>query len=139
MNEFERKLQQQPMRRIPPQWRSDILRAAHADIPSEPRREAQPWFEELRQWFWPCPQAWAGLAALWVLSAVLQLSTPARPVLRADQPPSNPPSDAGAFAESRKMLAQFLESPAPATPAVERPKLPVPGPRSERRHELVVG
>jgi hypothetical protein len=54
--DFENQLQRQPMRAVPPHWRKRILAASAEPAPAG-------W----RQWFWPCPQAWAALAAVWVL------------------------------------------------------------------------
>jgi hypothetical protein len=63
MNDFERKLQQQPFRTPPPDLRAAICDApAHLIVPAR-------W--TWRDWFWPSPQAWGALAALWLIFAVL--------------------------------------------------------------------
>ncbi len=67
MNDFERKLSQQPFR-MPP---SD-LRAAILGVPSNVvTPESWTW----RDWLWPSPRAWAALAALWVIFAALSFGT----------------------------------------------------------------
>ena len=63
MNDFERKLSQQPFRTPPPD-----LRAAILGVPSNVVTVAR-W--TWRDWFWPSPQVWAALAAVWVVFAAL--------------------------------------------------------------------
>ena len=72
MNDFERKLAQQPFRTPPPDLREAIFGAAANVI--EPARWT--W----RDWFWPSPEVWGALAALWIVFATLSLSDrPAAP------------------------------------------------------------
>jgi hypothetical protein len=82
MNEFERKLSKQSFRAQPA-----ALRAAIFD---SPHNVVTPVGWTWRDWFWPSPQAWGALAALWVFFAVLSLrnheTTPAERF--AGPPPS---------------------------------------------------
>jgi len=72
MNDFERKLSQQPFRQPPPEWREAILHVPENVI--VPDRRA--W----RDWLWPSPKAWAALAAVWVIFVALAFEPePARP------------------------------------------------------------
>ena len=71
MNDFERKLSQQPFRSPPPDLR-DALFGARDKIVAPAR-----WM--WRDWFWPSPQAWGALAALWLIFAVLSFSTAESP------------------------------------------------------------
>ncbi len=64
MNDFEQKLAAQPFREPPAGLRAEILRACAA-APA-----AWTW----RDWLWPSPPAWAALAALWLVFAVVQFS-----------------------------------------------------------------
>ena len=64
MNDFEQKLARQTFREPPAGLRAEILRACAPAVPA-----AGPW----RDWLWPAPQAWAGLAALWLIFAAVQL------------------------------------------------------------------
>ena len=57
-DEFEKKLQSRPMRAIPREWRNEIV------LGTTRKEIAAPWWQ---QWLWPCPQAWAGLAAVWLI------------------------------------------------------------------------
>ena len=68
MNDFERKLSQQTFRAPPPDLRDALF--GRIEIPSN-RIEPVGW--TWRDWFWPSPQAWAGLAALWIVFAVLSM------------------------------------------------------------------
>lgn len=72
MNEFERRLAQQPLRQIPVAWRRDLLALAEAT------QRAQPEHAGLRDWLWPSPLAWAALALIWI--ALAAAFTSAEPV-----------------------------------------------------------
>jgi hypothetical protein len=78
MNDFERKLSQQPFRNPPAD-----LRAAIFGPEPEASVVVTPVVWTWRDWLWPSPQAWAALAALWLLFAAVQIrlhsdSEPAR-------------------------------------------------------------
>ena len=62
MNDFEQKLARQTFREPPAGLRAEILRACVAP--------AWTW----RDCLWPSPQAWAALAALWIIFAAAQFS-----------------------------------------------------------------
>jgi hypothetical protein len=85
MNDFERKLNQQPFRAPPPEWRDAILNVpANVIVP-----ETWTW----RDWLWPSPKAWAALAAVWLVFVALSIgSGPARSRESAapPQPPGSP-------------------------------------------------
>src|ERR1051326_3770768 len=103
-DDFEKQLQRQPMRRLPDQWRDSILsacrdRIASADpsIVHHPSSSSDSWWRKL---FWPCPQAWVGLAAVWVVTLVLQL-------MAASEPPrSISPNVTAASSDLRLALAE---------------------------------
>lgn len=66
MNDFERKLRQQPFREPPADLRAAILGgAAKVIVP-----ERWTW----REWLWPSPRAWAALAALWLIFLGAQIA-----------------------------------------------------------------
>jgi hypothetical protein len=73
MDKFEQLLRQQPLRRIPPGWRSQIL----------PTRRSR-W----REWLWPSPFAWATVAATWLVIVGLQLASRTEPTV-TDLPTGN--------------------------------------------------
>lgn len=81
-NEFEDRLRRQPLRAMPTAWREEILSQAHAaaavNRPSSIHLErtfAATVRWRLRELLWPCPQAWAGLAAIWVAILAIHLVT----------------------------------------------------------------
>ena len=131
--DFEKQLQRQPLRKIPAEWRGEILDAARrardhqlSTITPQPTS----WWREL---LWPCPQAWAGLAAVWVL--ILALNSVTREPARAAQSPNTPraPEVLMALRDHRRLLAELIESQTSA----EAPKPFVPRPRSELSHRTV--
>jgi hypothetical protein len=69
MNNFERKLCQQTFRPPPPELRDALFGCAEV-----PANVIKPSPGTWRDWFWPSPQAWAGLAAIWIAFAVLVMA-----------------------------------------------------------------
>ena len=59
---FENKLAEQNLRAAPAQWRAEILREARSTA-VQPAPDVTGW----RSWLWPAPQAWAALAACWLV------------------------------------------------------------------------
>ncbi len=88
---FEQHLSRQPLRPVPAEWRDEVLARA-GDLPSpflasamasdgdckSPARASQlsTFNSQLREWLWPCPQAWAALAAVWVLALFFHFTAP---------------------------------------------------------------
>jgi hypothetical protein len=64
-SDFEKKLVEQPLRATPAAWRGAILREARDAAAQQALHTpaATGW----RSWFWPAPQAWAALAACWLV------------------------------------------------------------------------
>lgn len=127
-DEFEQQLRSQPRRGIPSEWRGEILEAVYAARRVHESRAASPatriplW----RQWLWPCPQAWAGLAAVWMVLVALRITASSAPPSTARQFPDT--EKQMAVAAQRRELARLLDVPTdPAPPS----KATVPGPRSE--------
>jgi len=84
---------------------------------------------------WPCRRFWIGVAAVWVVILALALITTAEaPKVAAYKPPAPNPEVLMALREQRNLLDQLLEPVAP--PPVS--SSPPPGPRSERRIELII-
>lgn len=128
-DDFEKKLERQPMRPVPAEWRGQILREAVAavsdnrsSVQSKRRSEtaATVWWHE---WLWPRPMAWASLAAAWVIIAMLHAATPAAPLVAQQPPPSRETMQR--VAEQRRELARLLDFPAEtATPQRSKPSEP---------------
>jgi hypothetical protein len=75
--DFEEYLRRQSIRPVPAEWREEILRAAMAPQERRPTKPAAaPWW---REWLWPCPRAWAGLAAAWGIILLLNVTAPDDP------------------------------------------------------------
>jgi len=76
MNEFEKQLASQALKSVSAHWRAEILRDARAqattDVPASSSRPL--WW--LRELLWPCPQAWGALAAIWIVIAAFQFTSP---------------------------------------------------------------
>jgi len=126
-DDFEKKLERQPMRAVPAGWRAQILREAVAAV-SDRRSLAQykrrsetaatAWWREL---LWPRPMAWGSLAATWVVIAALYLATPPTPVLTAKQQTPLSRETMQCLAEQRREMAALLDS-ADERPASQQPK-----------------
>ena len=131
-DDFEKQLERQPRRDVPPEWREEILKAARASsIPRASRLapQAVPWWHE---WLWPAPQAWAALAAVWVviLGVNLKPSGSGAPTIAAN-PPGPSVNAATNLLEQRRELARLLDNIFEPEPVRKSPT--PPGPRSELR------
>ncbi len=70
--ELEKRIAEIPDASPPREWRAAILQTALT--PAEPEKvAAPPW--RWSDWLWPCPQAWIGLAACWLILGPLHLVT----------------------------------------------------------------
>lgn len=144
-DDFEKQLQRQPLRPAPAEWRAEILQAATDAVAADVRRRTDEahttsqlpdrlltsaatnlaWW---REWLWPAPQAWAGLAAMWIIIAILNTTDGPRAGGMAKQT-AEPPSEAETtLATQRRELARLLDNLTEPAPA---PKAGPPGPRSE--------
>ena len=129
-NDFEKQLQQQPLKTVPTGWRSEILQAARAAerSPSSILHTTSWWREVLFPWRWHL----AGMGAAWLLIAGLntsQSSGSAPPVVKQTTPSAT--QVLMALRENRRQLLELIEP--NATEA--SPTLPAFVPR--RRSELV--
>jgi hypothetical protein len=125
MDEFEQFLKNQPLREVPSAWRAVILPTA-----KQPKAVQPPWW---REWLWPSPAAWAGLACIWVVILALNVATrpPAAERQLAERSPAPSLDVALALAQQRNELAQLLGSPV-ESPVEPKRRYP-PGPQSESR------
>lgn len=135
-DDFESRLQSQPMRPIPPDWRAEILAAARdaQPAPRASRPAPQAWLltinHQLSTFFWPHPKAWAVLAAVWIVILAMNFSM-RDPVPRVAEK-SVPPSPE-VIVELKKQQLLFAELVGAREPLdADRQKLFSPKPRSER-------
>ncbi len=126
-DDFEKRLQREPLREIPSEWRESILREAGPSRPSTPA--PRPSF--LSSLLWPHPKAWAGLAAVWVLIFAIQFEARNRaPMIAAIPAPSSSETTA-TLKDQQKILAELLGNNEPGE--VEKPRRFPAQPHSERR------
>ena len=143
-DDFEKQLQRQTIRRIPGEWRAKVLQTAvlqtavlqNARIGASPNTAERnvsgaSWWREL---LWPCPQAWAGLAAVWIFILSLNSTDHQAVNVARSEPAGRSPELLMAIGQQRRLLAELIELPAKA----EVPRPFVPRPRSEGRVQLVV-
>jgi len=148
MEQFEQRLRRQPVRKVPGEWRAEILSAARAAGAEEVSREftfaatGDSWLSAVRRQLsallWPHPKAWAGLAAVWVCILALNFCTQDKPVMLAQKAPLPPPSPemVAELRQQQKMLAELIG--APEWQVADRQRLLAPRPRSERVEVLEV-
>jgi len=124
--DFENQLQRQPMRAVPPHWRMRILAASAEPAPAG-------W----RQWFWPCPQAWAALAAVWVLILGINVLNAGAPSVQfAFIGPRLSHEAVAEVRQEQEILARLIFSSSSSVDA-EPPKAALPR-RSELRPTLLI-
>jgi hypothetical protein len=128
-DDFEEQLQRQPIRPVPGEWRSEILSAAQRLADQETRithpAPRMSWWREL---LWPCPQAWAGLAAAWVIILAINSTSPGDATTIAKRPAPPAPETLLALREQRRLLTELI---APVTDVPEPAKAHAPRPRSD--------
>ena len=130
MNEFEQKISRRPLRQIPAGWRAEILVAT--DVNRRKAREvtfAATIAGGLRKIFWPNPQAWAGLAAVWIFIFAVNFSMRDKSPAVAEKFSSPSPEMVAELKQQQRMFTELI-GPRDVRDA-DRPKLFVPQPRSE--------
>jgi hypothetical protein len=145
--DFEKRLQRQPLRQMPGEWREEILSAARQASPahhaSRITHHAPPSpsllstiHHQLSTLLWPHPTAWAGLAAVWLVILGINLRTRDASTLVAKHASPVSPQVFMAFQEQERLLSELIGP--RETPVAERPKPRLPRPRSEARKEMLV-
>ena len=118
-DDFEQQLQRQPLRPAPASWRKEILGAAAAASPSHlaPHTSHLPW---LRQLLWPCPEAWAAVAAVWVAIFALNMASSGEPSISVAATPAPSPEVLQALNQQKQLFAELIRS--TDLPPIEPPK-----------------
>jgi hypothetical protein len=137
-DEFEERLKRQPMRKMPPEWRLEILSTAHkAGRLSHDSRSTflTSWlstgYSQLSALLWPHPLAWAGLAAVWMVILAVNFSSSGDTQVLAKHITAPTPALMMAMREEERLLMGPVQ-----LPPADRPKSPLPRPRSEHRGDL---
>jgi hypothetical protein len=129
---FEQKLSRQPLRQIPAEWRREILDAAISR--HSPLVTRHSFFSTLNHKLsiilWPHPNAWAGLAAVWILIFAVNFSMRDTTPLVAEKAAPPSPEVVAELKQQQRMLAELIG--VRDTSDADRSKLWVPQPRSER-------
>ncbi|HEY1717008.1 MAG TPA: hypothetical protein VGH42_01790 [Verrucomicrobiae bacterium] len=134
MEQFERRLSRQPLRKVPGEWRGEILAAA--TVGTRPASNAvrsgflSTLNHQLSTIFWPHPKAWAGLAAVWIFIFAVNFSMRDKSPVISEKfsPPS--PEVVAELKQQQRMFAELI-GPRDIYDA-DRSKSYAPRPRSER-------
>jgi len=149
-SEFEQRLRRQPVKKVPGEWRAEILGAARAAGVNRRKEEISREFtfaatggswlstisHQLSTLLWPHPKAWAGLAAVWVCILILNFSLREKPPMLAEKTPAPAPEIVSQLKQQQRMLAELIG--APEMQVADRQRLLAPKPRSGRT-EILAG
>jgi len=142
MDDFEQKLQRQPLRQVPSEWREEILVAADVNRRQVITREEvgrgftsaatrASWLSTL---LWPHPKAWAGLAAIWIVILAADFSARDRSPAMAEKSAPPSPEVMVELRQQQRLLAELIGS--RDAQDADRSKPFAPQPRSERTEIL---
>jgi len=130
-DDFEKRLQRVPLRKIPSEWRTQILNsAAPSRHPAPVTSLPSTLNSQLSALLWPNPKAWAGLAAVWIFIFALHLSIHESAPMMATI--SSPSSTTGAsLKEQQRILVELMDNSEPN--GIEKPRPSPAQPHTERR------
>ena len=138
-DDFEKRLQSQPMRQIPTEWRKEILQGANQPAPLARRSDAKAarpsllstLNHQLSTLLWPNPKEWAGLAAVWIAIFALQSASHSGPRMVASVPAPQPSLFWNRLKDEQQTLVELIGN----TQSVDadQPRSNSPKPHSERR------
>jgi hypothetical protein len=133
MDKFEERLSRQPLRPVPAEWRGAILATAGRESRDEGRERVQFWrsaiASRLSTILWPCPQAWAGLAAIWILIFAVDFSIRDKTPVLAEKSAPPSPEVMAQLRQQQRLLAELMGP--RDTADADRSKSSAPRPRSE--------
>src|SRR5450759_3719478 len=117
--DFEKRLQREPVRQIPGEWREQILSAARqASLPQQAPRTTHhaprsasllsTFYHQLSALLWPHPTARAGLAAVWLMILGINLTTQNDSTVIAKRTSPASPQVFMAFQEQERLLIELI-------------------------------
>ena len=130
MNEFEQRLLALPVRKLPADWRAEILAAAGPARSTGPVDGSALLRARLAELFWPHPKAWAGLAAAWAIILLLNLSATDRAPVLAEKSAAPSPDVIEQLHHQQVMFAELIG--ATVAPDADRVKTGPPHPHTCR-------
>jgi hypothetical protein len=114
---------------------SPKLDAIRAGVVAAMARPTAPETISWREWLWPCPQAWAGLAAVWLVIFGMNLAAGKSSTRPATATLALSRQEMLELRQQQQMLTKLIS---PGDSAETEPPKPVPSPRSERRKTVIV-
>lgn len=130
-DDFEKRLQRQPLRQVPQEWRAEILRTAAA---ADARRSFANWplltvSKLWRELIWPARRIWVGFAFVWVAIIAVNFAD-AEKSGHLEARIKVPPTNLITVWQRQQELLTELNS--PENPDMDKPKQSLPKPRSDR-------
>lgn len=131
-DDFEKRLQSQPLRQVPPEWRAGILRTAAAADAQRPV-ESSPSIGLVKLWrelIWPVRRIWIAFVCVWVAIVAVNFADTDKPgqlEARVKIPPGNLIT---VWQRQQELLTEFNN---PENADMDKPKPNLPRPRSDRR------
>src|SRR5437879_5794794 len=128
-DDFEKRLQRQPLRPIPTEWREEVLSRAHdAYHATRDTHQSFQWREFLVSLRWHL----AGMSAAWLIALFLNTEPSPPPTATAANPNTPPPEQLlTSLRENRRQLLEMIEPVANVSEPVPVPHSLVPRRRSE--------
>lgn len=128
-DDFEHLLADARLNAPPAAWRSEIVgQALRNDVTD---RQCPAWW---REWLWPCPQAWAGMAALWLIMGGMQFGSGGSKHREAGASQASRSMSTIAVLMNEELLWNEVTELPPTQPTpVLQEKSSTPRPRSRRR------
>jgi len=130
MNDFEQRLRQVPVKSVPADWRAEILAAAATQSVMVPRES---WWTrlntQLHALLWPHPKAWAGLATVWILILLLNVSSRDGTSVRVENSAPPSPEMQAEIRQQQQLLVELVGASEPRD--ADRPKTAPLQPRTQ--------
>jgi hypothetical protein len=132
--QFERRLKRQSLKKIPGEWREEIVGQASSLSPFAKAKKSETGrmpvlLSICRALLWPNPKAWAGLAAIWLFIFAVNFSIRDKTPVVAENISSPSPEMLAELRQQQKMFVELLG--VNETRVADRQKIFLPKPQSE--------